>query len=120
MVMVVTGSGRRTVVAAFYPLAYAAERIGGSNYAVENITPPGAEPHDLELTAKTVGRIESADVVLYLSHGFQPAMSDAVSQAGGDTVDILQGLPLRAAKGQEEGLTADPHVWLDPILFSRA
>jgi zinc transport system substrate-binding protein len=112
------GSGRRTVVAAFYPLAYAAERIGGASFHVDNLTPPGAEPHDLELTPKTVARIEQADVVLYLSHGFQPAVSKAVDQARGMLVDVLAGLPLRAGTG-EEGLTADPHVWLDPVLFTR-
>jgi len=111
-------SGKKTVVAAFYPLAYAAERLAGSRYAVDNLTPPGAEPHDLELTAKAVARIESADFVLYLGRGFQPAVSAAVDQANGKTLDILQGLPLHTAQGQE-GLTADPHVWLDPVLFSQ-
>jgi zinc transport system substrate-binding protein len=113
-----SSSGKKTVVAAFYPLAYAAERIGGSRYAIDNLTPPGAEPHDLELTPKAVARIETADVILYLSHGFQPAVSKAVEQSQGTAVDILQGLPLHRAV--EQGLTADPHVWLDPILFSRA
>jgi zinc transport system substrate-binding protein len=114
-----SSSGRKTVVAAFYPLAYAAERTGGARYSVDDLTPPGAEPHDLELTARAVGRIETADVVLYLSHGFQPAVTDAANQADGDVIDVLQGLPLHSAKGQEAGLTADPHVWLDPILFGR-
>jgi zinc transport system substrate-binding protein len=114
-----SSSGRKTVVAAFYPLAYAAERIGGTRFAVDDLTPPGAEPHDLELTPQDVGRIESANVVLYLSHGFQPAVSKAADQANGTVVDVLQNLPLHSAKGQEQGLTADPHVWLDPILFSR-
>jgi zinc transport system substrate-binding protein len=109
--------GGKSVVAAFYPLAYAAERIGGPTVSVENLTPPGAEPHDLELTPQEVARIEKASVVLYLSHGFQPAVSKAVEQAGGKKVDILAGLPLHAA--EEAGLTADPHVWLDPILFAR-
>jgi zinc transport system substrate-binding protein len=108
--------GGKSVVAAFYPLAYAAERIGGPTVSVENLTPPGAEPHDLELTPREVARIEKASVVLYLSHGFQPAVSKAVEQAGGKKVDILAGLPLHAA--EEAGLTADPHVWLDPILFA--
>jgi zinc transport system substrate-binding protein len=112
-----SAGGKKTVVAAFYPLAYAAERLGGQRYAVENLTPPGSEPHDLELTPKAVARIERADVVLYLSHGFQPAVSKAVDHASGDTVDVLQGLPLHSAHGQEAGLTADPHVWLDPALF---
>src|SRR5437867_8852862 len=113
------GSDKRTIVAAFYPLAYAAEKIGGRSFAVENLTPPGAEPHDLELTPREVGRIVNADVVLYLSHGFQPAVSKALGQAKGTKVDILAGLPLHASAGGEEGLTADPHVWLDPILFAR-
>jgi zinc transport system substrate-binding protein len=114
-----SSGGRKTVVAAFYPLAYAAQEIGGPAYDVVNLTPPGAEPHDLELTPRAVGRIESADVVLYVSHGFQPAVSKAVDQASGTAVDVLSGLTLNGAAGQEEGLTADPHVWLDPVLFAQ-
>jgi zinc transport system substrate-binding protein len=113
-----SSSGKKTVVAAFYPLAYAAQQIGGNAYDVANLTPPGAEPHDLELTPRAVGRLESADVVLYVSHGFQPAVSKAVDQASGPAVDVLSGLTLNSAAGQEEGLTADPHVWLDPVLFA--
>ena len=112
-------SGKGTVVAAFYPLAYAAERIGGPALPVEDLTPAGAEPHDLELAPKAVARIDTADVVLYLGHGFQPAVSKAVDQARGKRVDVLQGLPLRRAGGGENTLTADPHVWLDPVLFAR-
>ena len=98
------------MVAAFYPLAYAAERIGGSSVDVDNLTPPGSEPHDLELAPRTIARIVRANVVLYLSHGFQPAVSKAVEQAHGETVDVLAGLPVQ---------DNDPHVWLDPVLYSR-
>jgi zinc transport system substrate-binding protein len=107
------------VVAAFYPLAYAAERIGGPSFNVRNLTPPGSEPHDLELTPQEVAAIQDAGIVLYLSHGFQPAVSKAVDEASGKKVDILAGLALHPADGAEAGLTADPHVWLDPILFAR-
>jgi zinc transport system substrate-binding protein len=104
-------AGRKSsVIAAFYPLAYAAERIGGARYHVQNLTPPGAEPHDLELTPRQIGRIVNASVVLYLSHGFQPAVSKAVQQGRGIKVDALAGL---------SQLGNDPHVWLDPILFAR-
>ena len=100
------GGGKTTVVAAFYPLAYAAEGIGGDTVSVENITPAGAEPHDLELTPRTVARIESADVVLYLGSEFQPAVAEAAREARGRTVNLLpQG--------------GDPHVWLDPIRFAQ-
>ena len=47
------------------------------------MTPPGTEPHDVELTARDVERIRSADIVLYLGGGFQPAVEDAVDGASG-------------------------------------
>jgi zinc transport system substrate-binding protein len=105
-----SSGGRTTVVASFYPLAYAAQRVGGDTVEVENLTPSGSEPHDLELTPRAVAEIQQADVVLYLGHGFQPAVTDALDGANGRAIDLLQELPLRAA---------DPHVWLDPVLYSR-
>ncbi len=110
--------GRTTAVAAFYPLAYAAEQVGGAKVEVRNLTPPGAEPHDIELTPGDVGRLQQADVVLYLSHGFQPAVEQAVASARGKRVDILAGLGLRRGVGDEAG-KSDPHVWLDPVLYAR-
>ncbi len=111
-------NGKPSVVAAFYPLAYAAEQIGGSSVDVTNLTPPGAEPHDVELTPSEVGHIQTADVVLYLSHDFQPAVEQAVGGAKGTRVDALAGIGLRPGAGDESGKT-DPHVWLDPVLYAR-
>jgi zinc transport system substrate-binding protein len=103
------------VVAAFYPLAWAAERSGGENVRVRNLTPPGAEPHDVELTPRDVERIRSADVVLYLGAGFQPAVEDAAEGASGTAVDLLRSEELLRSEGDEgEELERDPHVWLDP------
>jgi zinc transport system substrate-binding protein len=110
--------GKSSVVAAFYPLAFAAEEIGGAQVDVHNLTPPGAEPHDIELTPGDVGRLQQADVVLYLSHGFQPAVEQSVEGAHGKKVDVLAGIGLRRGVGDEAG-QSDPHVWLDPILFAR-
>lgn len=105
-----SGSDRRPqVVAAFYPLAEAASRIGGGAVDVTNLTPAGAEPHDVELTSRQVDLLEDADVVLYLGGGFQPAIEEVAARSGG--VDVLDGLP-----GAGDG--TDPHVWLDPELMS--
>lgn len=100
--------GRTSVVAAFYPLAYAAGQIGGATVEVRNLTPPGAEPHDVELSPREVEAVRSADVVLYLGGGFQPAVEQAVAGASGTVVDLLPGL----AAGD------DPHVWLDPVRYA--
>jgi zinc transport system substrate-binding protein len=102
------------VVAAFYPLAWAAQGVG---VHAKNLTPPGAEPHDIELTPREVAEIQRADVVLYLSHGFQPAVEKALKDAHGTKVDALAGVRLRTGSGDEAG-AADPHVWLDPVLFA--
>ena len=112
--------GQISVVANFYPIAQAAEAIGGDRVHVRNLTAPGVEPHDLELTPDQLTAIASADVVLYVGGGFQPAVEDAVADASGRAVDVtadLRSLPV--PPGQEQSLTADPHVWLDPTLFAR-
>jgi zinc transport system substrate-binding protein len=105
---------RVSVAAAFYPLAYAAEEIGGDGVAVRNLTPPGVEPHDVELSARDVERIRSADVVLYLGSGFQPDFERAAEGADGEILDLLDGLRLLSG---DEGV--DPHVWLDPLRFEQ-
>jgi zinc transport system substrate-binding protein len=112
--------GRVSVVVSFYPLAFAAERIGGDCVEVRNLTPAGVEPHDLELTPDAVEAIATADVVLYFGGGFQPAIEDAVHDAEGRTVDVLGVVSTVPAEGEEaeEGLAVDPHVWLDPNRFA--
>jgi zinc transport system substrate-binding protein len=112
-------SGRSTpVVAAFYPLAFAAEQIGGRQVDVTNLTPPGTEPHDVELSARDVERVRSAEVVLYIGSGFQPALEEALDGSQATTVDLLEGLRLRKESDQEEDLDVDPHVWLDPLRYA--
>jgi zinc transport system substrate-binding protein len=109
------------VVASFYPLAEAAQQVGGRLVSVTDLTPPGVEPHDLELTPDQLETIAQADLVLYLGGGFQPAVEDALSDASGTTLDVsreLRNLPVPSGES-EASLTADPHVWLDPVLYSK-
>jgi zinc transport system substrate-binding protein len=101
---------RETVVASFYPLAFAAEQVGGEAVSVENLTPPGAEPHDLEVSPSDVSKIKSADLVLLLGHGFQPQLEDAA----GSGPDVVALLDTPALDLHPDG---DPHVWLDPIRY---
>jgi zinc transport system substrate-binding protein len=104
-------SARATdVVAGLYPLAFAAEQVGGGDVAVRNLTAAGAEPHDLELTPRDVEAILGADLALYVGGGFQPAVEEAVASSDVPAVDVLEGLDLR------EG---DAHVWLDPLRFAQ-
>jgi zinc transport system substrate-binding protein len=105
------------VVAAFYPLQFISERLGGDGVTVTNLTKAGAEPHDLELQPSQLATVGESDLVVYLA-GFQPAVDDAVKlQAQGKSFDAAAVEPLSAAPSgeSEQGEEKDPHVWLDPI-----
>ncbi|MEU8619818.1 metal ABC transporter substrate-binding protein [Streptomyces sp. NPDC048623] len=128
------GDGKLDVVASFYPMQYLAEQIGGGHVAVNTLTKPGVEPHDLELKPKQIGELGEADLILYLK-GIQPAVDDAIAQAGvKNTVDAA-GLTKLEAHGTEVGhehggseeaghedheseAGADPHIWLDPVKYA--
>jgi zinc transport system substrate-binding protein len=133
------------VVASFYPLQFVVERIGGDRVSATNLTPAGAEPHDLELTPGDTAALQDADLVVYLS-GFADALDDAVDVVGGDhAFDVapdaqldIQGSDdehddehehaaesthsdsVHTASSQHDENEAhtggvDPHFWLDPI-----
>ncbi|MFW6599306.1 metal ABC transporter substrate-binding protein [Propionibacteriaceae bacterium Y2011] len=138
------GSGRLQVVAAFYPLQFLAERVGGDHTEVTSLTEPGVEPHDLELTPRQVGSIGSAGLVVYQS-GFQASVDEAVAQSGNeqtlDMTTVVPPVPVTEHEGHEHGGheheeeghehegegheeeghehehehgDIDPHVWLNP------
>jgi zinc transport system substrate-binding protein len=127
-----TGSGGDglTVVAGFYPLEWAAQRVGGDRLDVSSLTPPGAEAHDLELAPQDVAAVAEADLLVYLE-GFQPALDEVAATEAADTAwDAGQAADLTVSTGEhahegetaeeheehaEDGEALDPHFWLDPL-----
>ncbi|MEV0226052.1 zinc ABC transporter substrate-binding protein [Streptomyces sp. NPDC050704] len=124
-------SGKLDVVASFYPMQYLAEQIGGDHVSVTNLTEPGQEPHDLEISAKQTAQLQEADAALYLKD-LQPAVDDAVAQSEvktkidaatlstledhGSTGHAHEGEEEPAEEEEESGL--DPHIWLDPVKYA--
>ena len=114
--------GKVSVAAAFYPVAFAAQKVGGKRVDVANLTPVGAEPHDIELNSEQLDRLLDAKVAFVLGNGFQPAVEKAADRRDGATVELLPKLvdakgKKVATEGKDGGL--DPHVWLDPVLMSQ-
>jgi zinc transport system substrate-binding protein len=123
--------GELTVVAGFYPLEWAAARVGGERVSVSSLTPAGAEAHDLELAPRDVAAVGEADLLVYLD-GFQPALDEAATSEAGDSAwdagqaaDLIEGEHAHegeehegeehAEEEQGDGDEAvDPHFWLDP------
>jgi zinc transport system substrate-binding protein len=108
------GGGQRTAAAAFYPLAYAAERIAGPDWEVIDLTPPGTEAHDVELSLEDRTAIQDADLVIHLGDiGFQPQVEEAAKDAEGRVLTLAEQL-IHHPEGQELEEGMDPHIWLNP------
>ena len=96
------------VMASFYPLQYVTEQVGGDLVQVDSLTPPGAEPHDLELPPASVAALESSAAVVYLS-GFQPAVDEAIKQAAPDhALDVSEEATLPTGHSEAEHAGAAP------------
>lgn len=101
-------TGGEHVVAAFYPLAWAAAQVAGPDATITDLTTPGVEPHDLSLTVRQTAAVSDADLVLY-EKDFQPAVDTAVQQNAHRSLEVGSVVPLeRTSTG------ADPHFWQDP------
>jgi zinc transport system substrate-binding protein len=126
------GTGKFDVVASFYPMAFLAERIGGSHVHVTSLTQPGQEPHDLEISARQTAQLQDSDAVLYLKN-LQPSVDDAVAQSEVKTKIDAASLTSLEKHGNEVGGHAashddskneelsglDPHIWLDPVRYAQ-
>jgi zinc transport system substrate-binding protein len=113
-----------TVVVSFYPLAFVAERLVGNAAQVVNLTPPGVEPHDLEVSPDQAATIEDANVVFTMGQGLQPSVEEASKRRNSGVVSLLDHLvatkltsPSTTRTDNSVNPVNDPHVWLDPKLM---
>jgi zinc transport system substrate-binding protein len=121
------------VLAAFYPLQWVTEQVGGPDITVRSLTAAGVEPHDLELGAQQIADLEDATLTVYIK-GVQPAVDEAV--AADRSFDAATAVTTIPAGEHEEGeehaeeehaeeeaghdheVAYDPHLWLDPSRFA--
>ncbi|NYH53948.1 zinc transport system substrate-binding protein [Nocardiopsis arvandica] len=132
-----------TVVTGVYPLEWLARQVGGERVAVVQLTEPGTEPHDLELTGRQVAEVIEADIAFHVG-GLQPAVDEAIEQEAPESaLDVADLVHLRPAEeagdehaeeehaadehaeeghAEEEGHDHgehDPHFWLDVDLMAQ-
>jgi zinc transport system substrate-binding protein len=122
-----SSSSGLTIATSFYPLQFAAQQIAGPHASVTSLTKPGAEPHDVELSAREVVGLRNADLLVYES-GFQPAVDEAMGLLDGSKVlDVTPVADLTLSGAEDEQAHAagdghdhavDPHFWLDPERYA--
>jgi zinc/manganese transport system substrate-binding protein len=130
------GRSQIKVLTTFLPVYCFAANVAGSLAEVENLLPPGADPHDFQFTAREMKKLGTADVLvmngLHLESWMDRIIHSPdgpkriVEAASGLTADELIIAPAYLyllADGKtvnEETRFPNPHIWLDPVLAAHA
>jgi len=123
--------GKLKVAASFYTLYEFATAVGGDKVDAVYLVPPGGEPHDWEPTAGHIKTLNQAQLFLYNGAGFEHWVEKTLSSLQNSALvtvetsngfDLVQGESHEHEEGEaadhehaEEAVTADPHIWLDPM-----
>jgi manganese/zinc/iron transport system substrate-binding protein len=111
-----------TVVATTGMIADAARQVGGDLVEVRALMGPGVDPHAYRQTRSDIVAMANADLVL--SHGLylEAQMEDFLRGLAeeGNVVAVAESLPRDLLRAHDDYADKfDPHVWMDPELWSR-
>jgi zinc transport system substrate-binding protein len=98
-----------------YALTDFAQKIAGDKAVVENIVPPGVEPHDFEPTAKDMIKLNEGQLFIYNGAGFEGWIEKALGALQSQSlvvVDASKDIELLAADehGHDEHAHEDEHA----------
>jgi ABC-type Zn uptake system ZnuABC Zn-binding protein ZnuA len=96
------------ILTSFLPVYSFTVNVAGDLAAVENLLPPGASPHDFQLSRSDVRKLNAADLLIVNGLGIETWLDKLIENAG----------EKRKVVAMSDGLGKDinPHVWLDPLL----
>ncbi len=110
-----------SIVATTGMIADAARQVGGDLVEVKALMGPGVDPHAYRQTRTDIVAMTRADLVLWHGLYLEAQMEDFFGDLGTRTevVAVAEGLPkdLLLAHEDYDG-RYDPHVWMDPALWS--
>ncbi len=130
------------ILTSFPPVYCFTANVAGDLAVVENLLPPGADPHDYSLSPQAARRLAAADLLIVNGLGLESWLQRAFQNvarpqtlvviSAGLENDLIYEVPsfsaetssgLQAARGRpgSRSLAApNPHIWLDPVLAGRA
>ena len=100
-------ASKLNVVTTFAPVTTLTENVAGDAVNVEQLLPPGAEPHDFALSPGDLRKLAKADVIVENGLGLESWLDGALT--GNAAVRVVASQGISADDG-------NPHVWLDPVL----
>lgn len=109
--------GKLKVLATTGMVADLVRQIGGDKVEVVALMGPGVDPHLYKPTAGDIGRIAEADLVVFNGLHLEGRMAEALRQLGPQAIPIAETTSSENLLKAEEN-EDDPHIWLDPSLWS--
>lgn len=115
-----------SVVATTGMIADAVARIGGAQVSVSALMGPGVDPHGYRQTRSDIVAMAKADLVLWNGLYLEAQMEDLFAELAQKKTVVALADQLAANPAIAERLIAhddyadqrDPHVWMDPDLWS--
>jgi zinc transport system substrate-binding protein len=114
------GYAKPMVLSSLRPLTLIAQEITGTSADVDTLLPATASHHDYPLKASDYGRLQKADVVLWIGPELESFLQKPVNNleaAKVITAYKLQGMNWPASHQDVKNVhdhERDPHLWLDP------
>jgi len=114
----------RGVLATVGMVGDAVREIAGGQVRAETLISEGVDPHLFRPTRADIARLLAADAVFGNGHRLEGRMGDVLDRvraAGKPVVLLAEAIPrerLRANPDYPDA--ADPHVWMDPVLWAEA
>lgn len=129
----IQATGKVKVVTSFYPLYEIAKQVGGDYVDVKNLVPPGAEPHDYEITPKDIAGVYESQILVVNGAGLEPWYSRVLPDLQQQTKvrvvdesklfsDLITGFHEEGGSNQPMNApqqSYDPHLWMDPVHYAQ-
>lgn len=114
----------RNVLATVAMVGDVVREVSGGRVQAQTLIGEGVDPHLFRPTRADIARLLSADAVFASGHRLEGRMGDVldrVRSAGKPVILIAEGVPRdRLRANPEYPDAADPHLWMDPSLWSLA
>jgi ABC-type Zn uptake system ZnuABC Zn-binding protein ZnuA len=117
-----TATGTLKVVATTTMVGDVVRQVGGQSIQLTVLLPVGADPHEYDPRPQDIAAVADAQLVFASGAGLEAFLQPLIDNAGGQAqvVQVSDGIQLLAFADEyqgiatEEGLSTDPHTWLDP------
>jgi zinc transport system substrate-binding protein len=116
------------VLTSFLPVYCFTVNVAGDLAEVDNLLPPGIDPHDFQFSVREMKKLGAADMMVVNGLQLEPWLDKIlhssekpkfiVEAAGGLKSELIMGAAEQPS--EQKSPVPNPHIWLDPKLAEHA